>query len=52
MPMKNQGSVPQGKGQKKANAKKFKDDTRELKGIFAKKSDKKPKPNDPRVTGK
>lgn len=52
MPMKNQGSVPQGKKQKAKNIKKGKDTTRELKGIVAKASAKKPGKNDPRVSGK
>lgn len=52
MPMKNQGSVPQGKKQKAKNIKKDKDTTRELKGIVAKVSDTKPGKNDPRRTGK
>lgn len=52
MPMKNTGSVPQGKKQKTKNIKKDKDTTQELKGIVAKKTDKKPGKNDPRVSGK
>lgn len=54
MPMKNQGSVPQGKGQKKANEQKDKNTTRELKGLVAQEHEKEQgkSKNDPRDTGK
>jgi len=52
MPMKNQGSVPQGKKQKTENIKKGKDTERGLKEIVAKASSKKPGRDDPRVSGR
>lgn len=52
MPMKNRGSVPRGKKEKKASNKQAKSDQGELKGIRARVTDQKPGKNDPRRTGK
>ncbi len=51
MPMKNQGSVPQGKNQKKANLAKDKATQRGFKELAAKTDKGKKEKNDPRDLG-